>query len=68
MIDINLQIEKVVREKSLSYIDASIKIAEEKDIEMQYLATFLNRSIKEKVQYEAEERNLLKTNTIRLPI
>ena len=68
MLDVNLQIESLVKEKNISYIEATIEFAEDKDLEYDYLSTFLNRSTKEKIQFESEERNLLKNTSERLPI
>jgi len=66
-IDLNLSIEKLVREKKLSYMDAVLHYADTSDIEPEAMAKMLNQSIRDKIEVEAQNLNMLK-RTAKLPI
>ena len=66
-IDLNLSIEKLVRDKELSYMDAVLHYADTSDIEPEAMAKMLNQSVKDKIEVEAQELHLLK-RTAKLPI
>ena len=66
-IDLNLTIEKIVKDKELSYIDAVLYYAQTSEIEPEAMAKMLNQSIKDKIEVEAQELHLLK-RTAKLPI
>lgn len=67
-IDINTTIEEIVRDKKISYMEAIIMYADNVDYEIEMVAKFLNRSIKDKVEAEADELNMMKKKVSKLPL
>lgn len=63
------QIEKIVNEKRLTYIDAIVYFCENNNIEIETAAALIknNSKIKSNIQVEGEELNFL-AKTARLPI
>jgi len=66
-IDLNLMIEKIVKDKKMSYMDTVLYYADDSDIEPETIAKMLNQSIKDKIEVEAQNLNMLK-KTGKLPI
>ena len=66
-IDLNLTIEKLVKEKELSYMEAVLHYSEKSEIEPEAMAKMLNQSVKDKIEVEAQELHMLK-KTAKLPI
>jgi hypothetical protein len=66
-IDLNLTIEELVKDKELSYMDAVLHYAQISEIEPEAMAKMLNQSIKDKIEVEAQNLNMLK-KTAKLPI
>ena len=66
-IDLNLTLEKIVKETELSYMDAVLDYARVSEIEPEAMAKMLNQSIKDKIEVEAQDLNMLK-KTGKLPI
>ena len=66
-IDLNLNIEQVVKDKKLSYMEAVLNYAENSEIEPEAMAKMLNQSIKDKIEVEAQNLNMLKKSG-KLPI
>ena len=66
-IDLNLTIEELVKEKGLSYMDAVLYHAQVLELEPEAMAKMLNQSIKDKIEVEAQNLNMLK-KTAKLPI
>ncbi len=66
-IDLNLTIEKIVREKELSYMESVLHYAQKSEIEPEAMAKMLNQSVKDKIEVEAQNLNMLK-KTGQLPI
>lgn len=58
--------EKVIKEK-LSYMDAIIAYCNEVDIDVESVANLVNKSLKDKIQIEAEENNFMKKRA-KLPL
>lgn len=52
-------IESLVKEKKLSYIDAVVHLADERDCDVEDLAKFIAGSIKEKIEAEAMSLNMI---------
>ena len=67
-IDINTTIEEIVRDKEISYMEAIIMYADNVDYEIEMVAKFLNKSIKDKVEAEADELNMMKKKCSKLPL
>ena len=64
-----LTIESIVKEKRISYMDAILKFCEENDIDPSSVGSLINKSLKEKIQLEAEKLNLFeKSSTETLPL
>ncbi len=67
-IDVNSMIEKLVIEKKISYIEAIVEHTDSVDCEIEMVAKMLNRSIKDKIEAEAENLNMMKKKTSKLPL
>jgi|TARA_R110002050_G_scaffold245029_2_gene382605 hypothetical protein len=65
-----LEIEMVVKEKNIDYLDAVMYYVEKNNIEVETAASLIKSSqiLKGKIAAEAEELRLLKTKSARLPI
>ena len=66
-IDLNLTIEQMVKDTELSYMDAVLDYAKNSEIEPEVMAKMLNQSIKDKIEVEAQNLNMLKKSG-QLPI
>jgi len=67
--EFSLFIEERVGKTSLSYMDAIISYCDEADIDVESVKTLVNKSLKEKIKLEAEEKNYFrKRNLGILPI
>lgn len=64
----NLDIEEIVLEKGLNYIEAVVYYCEKNDIEVEVAAKMINRNTKEKLQANANTLNLLVDKTRSLPL
>tara|TARA_B100000029_G_scaffold222858_1_gene220719 strand:- start:665 stop:874 length:210 start_codon:yes stop_codon:yes gene_type:complete len=67
-IDVNTTIEEIVRDKKISYMEAIIMYAENVDGEIEMVAKLLNRSIKDKLEAEANDLNMMKKPITKLPL
>ena len=67
-IDVNVTIENLVIEKKLSYMDAIILYTDDVDCEIEMVAKMLNRSIKDKLEAEAQVLNMMKKKCSQLPL
>ena len=65
--EITKNIEQYVLDDSLSYIDAVLAVCENKNIDPEVIGKFLSKPIKEKLETEARELNLLKNKKPKLP-
>ena len=64
-----LTIEAIVKEKKIPYMDAVLKYCEDNDIDASSIGPLINKSLKEKIQAEAEKLNLIeKSSTAVLPV
>ena len=66
-IDISLTIEEIVKKKKITYMDAILEYTNEIDGEIEGVAKMLNKSIKDKVEAEAQSLNMMKQEP-KLPI
>ena len=66
-IDLNLTIEQMVKDTELSYMDAVLDYAKNSEIEPEAMAKMLNQSLKDKIEVEAQNLNMLKKSG-QLPI
>ena len=64
-----MTIEAIVKEKKIPYMDAILKFCEDNEIDPSSVGSLINKSLKEKIQLEAEKLNLVeKSSTATLPI
>jgi hypothetical protein len=66
--EFSFYIESLVTAKKLSYMEAVINYCEEADIDVESIKSLVNKSLKEKIQCEAEELNYFKRKTGKLPL
>jgi hypothetical protein len=66
--DINMIIEQIVQKDKLSYMDAILKYTDNIDGEIEAVAKVLNKSIKDKLEMEAQELHMMKKKSTKLPI
>lgn len=65
----SLEIEKIVVEKDVSYMDAIILYCDKTGFEVELAAKLISSSLKSKIKMEAEDLNYLpKSNTGKLPV
>ena len=62
-----LLIEEKVKTKRMSYMDAIILYCEENGIDPSNTKALINKTLKEKVAYEAQNLNMLKEKVAKLP-
>ena len=61
----SLLIEQIVQTKNISYMDACLEYCKEKELETNSIARLVNKSLKQKIQMEAEQLHFLpKTNSL----
>jgi len=61
----SIEIEKIVSDREITYIEAIIEYCTETGLEVEMAATLLNDVLKDKIQNEAQElRYLPKTSTL----
>ena len=58
--EFSLKIESIVREKHISYMDAVVWYCEQNEIDTGTVSSMINKSLKEKIKIEAQERNMVK--------
>ena len=64
-----LEIEKIVAEEKLNYIDAIVQFCEDNSIELDGISKLISKPLKEKLRYDATELNFLKKTTrAKLPL
>ena len=61
-------IENMVKEKKISYIDAILEYCKTHDIDPSNTKSMINKTLKEKVAYEAQNLNMLKEKVAKLPL
>jgi len=58
--EFSLKIESIVREKRITYMDAVVWYCEQNEIDTGTVSSMINKSLKEKIKIEAQERNMVK--------
>jgi hypothetical protein len=56
----SLEVEKIVKDSELNYIEAIVMFCEEKNIEIENVGKLINKPLKEKLKYEAQRLNFIK--------
>ena len=67
-ININETLDKMVRDKQMTYMDAILKYTNDVDCEIEMVAKMLNKQIKDKIEAEAYELNMMKDRSSKLPL
>ena len=63
-----LMIENAVKNKKMSYMDAIIEYCNSNGIDPSNAKALINKTLKEKIAFEAQGLNMLKEKTAKLPI
>ena len=63
-----LVIETKVKEKKCSYMDAILIYCKETGLDPSNIKSLVNKTLKEKIAFEAQGLNMLKEKTAKLPI
>ena len=63
-----LIIENMVTEKKISYIDAILEYCKDNEIDPSNTKSMINKNLKEKIAYEAQNLNMLKEKVAKLPL
>ena len=65
----SMEIEKIVVEEKLNYIDAICQYCEMNDIEIQSVTKLVTKPLKERLKYDAIQLNFMKkTSRAKLPL
>jgi hypothetical protein len=64
------EVEKIVKEKRMNYLDACLDYARTANVEIETIASLIKGSqvLKAKIQVDAEDNRLLKRSGAKLPI
>ena len=60
-------IENMVKEKKISYMDAILDYCKTHEIDPSNTKSMINKTLKEKVAFEAQNLNMLKEKVAKLP-
>ena len=63
-----LIIEDIVKTKLISYIDAILDYCKKNEIDPSNTKSMINKTLKEKIAYEAQNLNMLKEKVAKLPL
>ena len=65
----SMEIEKIVAEEKLNYIDAICQYCEMNEIEIQSVSKLITKPLKERLKYDAIQLNFMKkTSRAKLPL
>ena len=56
----SLEIEEIVKESKLNYIEAVVQFCEDKNIELDSVSKLISKPLKEKLKYDAQRLNFMK--------
>ena len=63
-----LIIENMVKERKISYMDAILEYCKTHEIDPSNTKSMINKTLKEKIAYEAQNLNMLKEKVAKLPL
>ena len=64
-----VEIEKLVKQEKINYIDAIVLYCEENSIEIDSITKLVSKPLKEKLKYDAQQLNFMKkTSKAKLPL
>jgi len=58
--EFSLKIEEIVKQKRISYMDAIVWYCEQNDIDTGSVSSLISKSLKEKIQIEAQNLRMIK--------
>jgi hypothetical protein len=58
--EFSLTIEGIVKEKRITYMDAVVWYCDENGLDTSQISSLVSKSLKEKIQVEASNKNMLK--------
>ena len=67
-VNINETLDRLVRDKQISYMEAILQYTNDVDCEIEMVAKMLNKQIKDKIEAEAYELNMMKDRSSKLPL
>ncbi len=56
----SVEIEKIVKDSDLNYIEAIVQFCEDKNIEMDGISKLISKPLKEKLKFDAQRLNYMK--------
>jgi len=59
----SVEIEKIVKESTLNYIEAVVQFCEDRNIEMTGINKLISKPLKEKLKYDAQRLNYMKATS-----
>jgi hypothetical protein len=62
-----LIVENMVKDKKISYIEAILEYCKDNEIDPANTRSMINKTLKEKIAYEAQDLNMLKEKVAKLP-
>ena len=62
-----LIVENIVKDKKISYIYAILEYCKDNEIDPSNTRSMINKTLKEKIAYEAQNLNMLKEKVAKLP-
>lgn len=62
------EIEKLATTSDITYIDAIVQYCQDKDLDIESVSGLISPILKEKLQYEAENLNMIPKTTTKLPL
>lgn len=58
--EFSIYIDEIVAKKNITYMDAVIGYCDEKEIDVDSIGSLINQKLREKIQLEAEQANMIK--------
>ena len=59
----SVEIEKIVKDSTLNYIEAVVQFCEDKNIEFDGIGKLISKPLKEKLKYDAQRLNYMKATS-----
>jgi len=67
-VNINDTLDRMVREKQITYMEAILQYTNDVECEIEMVAKMLNKQIKDKIEAEAYGLNMMKERSSKLPL
>lgn len=62
------EIESLAKQTGMTYIDAIVQYCQDKDLDVESVSNLISPILKEKIQYEAENLNMIPKTVTKLPL